>query len=154
MLNGRTCRFRAGFLTWSAVLLTTAFSASCAQRPETGAAAGPTPQAVASPASPIPWGTIEPPRQVGAPAGTPAAQKTKVPVRSFRGVGVVRSVNLAEGWFEIDHEEIEGYMPAMTMQWRVRDTAMLKSLSIGDKVDFTLEDDNGSELITEIKKAR
>jgi hypothetical protein len=57
------------------------------------------------------------------------------------------------GWFEIDHEDIEGYMPAMKMQWRVRDKALLNSLSGGDKVDFTLEDDNGSELITGIKKA-
>ena len=44
-------------------------------------------------------------------------------------------------------------MPAMKMQWRVRDKALLNSLSGGDKVDFTLEDDNGSELITDIKKA-
>ena len=44
-------------------------------------------------------------------------------------------------------------MPAMKMQWRVRDKALLKSLSAGDKVDFTLEDDNGSELITGSKKA-
>ena len=145
-------RVRACLLKGSVFVLTATLSLSCAQRPQSGAAT-PTPQAAASPAPPIPWATIQPPAQVGAPAGTPAAQQTRLPVRTFRGRGVVRSVNLEEGWFEIEHEEIEGYMPAMQMQWRVRDKAMLKSLSAGDKVDFTLKEDNGSELITELKKA-
>ena len=154
MPNSLTFKPRTDFLKWPVLWLAAALSVSCAQRPEAGAAADPTPQAAASPAPPIPWGTIQPPAQVGVPAGTPAAQQTRAPVRTFRGKGVVRSVNLAEGWFEIDHEDIEGYMPAMKMQWRVRDKALLKPLSAGDKVEFTLEDDNGSELIVELKKAR
>lgn len=136
------------------VVLVLTLSAACAGRPQEGATAGPTPQAAASPASPIPWGTIEPPRQVGVPAGTPGAQPTRLPVRTFRGKGVVRSVNVKEGWFEIDHEDIEGYMPAMRMQWKVRDGAMLNSLAAGDKVEFTLQDDNGSELVIELKKTQ
>jgi hypothetical protein len=31
--------------------------------------------------------------------------------------------------------------------------SMLKSVGVGDKVDFTVEDDNGNEVITELKKS-
>ncbi len=54
---------------------------------------------------------------------------------------------------EIDHEEIKDFMPAMQMEWSVRDRSMLKSVRVGDKVNFTVEDDNGNEVITELKKA-
>jgi Cu/Ag efflux protein CusF len=38
------------------------------------------------------------------------------------------------------------------MEWSVKDRAMLKSVRVGDRVDFTVEDDNGSEVVTELKK--
>ncbi|HEX7313895.1 MAG TPA: copper-binding protein [Pyrinomonadaceae bacterium] len=152
MLKSPTSRPGAALSALAVFVLMLA--SACAGRPQEGAAAGPTPQAAASPAPPIPWGTIEPPKQVGVPAGTPASQQTRAPVRTFHGTGVVRSVNLKEGWFEIDHEDIEGYMAAMRMQWKVRDVSMLNSVSAGDKVEFTLEEDNGSELVIELKKAR
>jgi Cu(I)/Ag(I) efflux system protein CusF len=118
-------------------------------------AAQPTPQAGAAP-SPVPWKTIEPPAQVGAPAAagtTPQARQTPAAVKSYNGGGVVRLVNLEEGWLEIDHEEIKGFMAAMQMEWSVRDKALLKSVRVGDRVNFTVEDDNGTEVITELKKA-
>jgi Cu/Ag efflux protein CusF len=134
-----------------ALLLTTlaALSASCAREPQTTNASA-TPQAAASP---VPWKTIEPPAQVGAPSGTPRAQQTPAGARSYNGVGVVRLINLEEGWLEIDHEEIKGFMAAMQMEWSVRDKALLKSVRVGDRVNFTVEDDNGTEVITELKKA-
>lgn len=154
MLNSPRFKPCAIFLKGLVCVLLATLSASCGGRqPQEGTAAGPTPQAAASPAQPIPWGTIQPPAQVSIPAGTPSAPTKRLPVKTFRGTGLVRSINLAEGWFEIDHEEIEGYMPAMKMQWRVKDKALLNAVSIGDKVDFTLEDDNGSEIITGLKKA-
>jgi Cu/Ag efflux protein CusF len=131
--------------------LIVALSASCAQRPPAGAAAEPTPPAANSSASPIPWKTIEPPAQAGAPASTPPPPPS-APVRTFSGVGVIRSINLKEGWFEIDHEEIAGFMGAMQMEWSVKDRSMLKSVGVGDKVNFTVEDDNGSEVVTELKR--
>jgi Cu/Ag efflux protein CusF len=144
--NGAQCRSAAGLLLTACVLVL-ALSASCARREQERAKAEPTPQ---SGASPIPWGTIEPPRQVGVASGTP---QPRLPVRTFRGKGTVRLINLEEGWVEIDHEEIENFMPAMQMEWSVKDRSMLKSVSVGDRVDFTLEDDNGSEVVTELKRA-
>jgi Cu/Ag efflux protein CusF len=141
----------AGSLKWILGVLMAALCISCGSQPQDGRAVEPTPTAGAA-ASPIPWATIEAPTQVGIPAGTPKAQQ-RSPVRTHSGTGVIRSVNLNEGWFEIEHEEIEGYMPAMRMQWSVRDRSVLKSVQPGDKVDFKLEEDNGSEIITELKKA-
>lgn len=147
MLNSPTSRPGAGLL--AGLVLLASLSVSCAQRPETGTAAGPTPTPAASP---IPWATIQPPAQVSLPAGTPQTQPRSA-VRTFSGVGVIRSINLKEGWFEIDHEEIAGFMPAMQMQWSVKPVSMLKPLNVGDRVNFTVADDNGSEVVTEIKRA-
>ncbi|HJQ32087.1 MAG TPA: copper-binding protein [Pyrinomonadaceae bacterium] len=133
-----------------AAALAAALSVACARGPQTQNAAAPTPQAAASP---VPWKTIEPPAQVGAPSGSPRAQQTPAGVKSYNGVGVVRLINLEEGWLEIDHEEIKGFMAAMQMEWSVRDKALLKSVRVGDRVNFTVEDDNGTEVITELKKA-
>lgn len=128
-------------------------SASCGrQQPPAGKAGEPTPQAATSAASPIPWKTIEPPTQVGIPTNSPKPYQPSA-VRTFSGTGVIRSIYLEQGWFEIDHEDITGYMPAMRMQWYVKDKSMLKSVRVGDKVDFKVEDNNGSELIIELQKA-
>jgi Cu/Ag efflux protein CusF len=145
-------------------------SVSCGQQPQAENAPTPTPQAATASASPIPWATIEPPAQggtaeppargattepsaqVSAPVATPKARKSSN-AKSYSGTGVVRLINLEEGWLEIDHEEIKGFMPAMQMEWSVIDREMLKRVSVGDKVNFTVEDDNGTEFITELKKA-
>lgn len=145
-------RLKVGLPTWPALLiLVAALSVACGPRPQAGNATAPTPQPAAASASPIPWKTIEPPPQVGAPAGATKAQE-RTPVRTFNGAGVIRSVNLNDGWFEIDHEDIAGYMPAMRMQWSVKDKSMLNSVRAGDRVNFKLREDNGSEVITELKK--
>jgi Cu/Ag efflux protein CusF len=130
-----------------------ALSVSCGEQPRAENASVPTPRAANASASPIPWATIEPPAQVSAPAGTPNEQRPSA-VKSYSGTGVVRLINLKEGWLEIDHEEIKDFMPAMQMEWSVKDRAMLKLVRVGDKVNFTIEDDNGSEVITGLKKVR
>jgi len=135
-----------------------ALSASCGQESQNGAAET-NQQAAKSSPSPIPWATIEPPKppaQDAVPAGTPQAAQPYVRragAKSYAGVGVVRLINLNEGWLEIDHEEIKGFMPAMQMEWSVTDREMLKSIQVGDKVNFVVEDNNGTQVITELKKA-
>lgn len=153
MPNRQQPNARAGFPVWLLASLALALCVACGGgKPEAvPPAASPTPQAGAS-SSPIPWRTIEPPAQVGLPAGT-SKPLERSPVKTFAGVGVVRSVHLEQGWFEIDHEDIPDYMPAMRMQWTVRDRSLLKTVNAGDRVNFTLEDDNGSEVVTALKKA-
>src|SRR5438270_664131 len=52
--------------------------------------------------------------------------------------GKVVAVDRAKGELTIDHEEIVGYMPAMTMPYALRDDDALKVVDVGDRVQATL----------------
>jgi protein SCO1/2 len=56
----------------------------------------------------------------------------------FQVKGIVISVRPKEKAVEIKHEEIPGYMPAMTMPFDVRDTNELAGLEPGDSVAFRM----------------
>ena len=60
-------------------------------------------------------------------------------------------INLKEGWVEINHEEIEGLMPAMQMEWPVQPRSLMNSILVGDKVEFTVVETGKGEIITAIK---
>jgi protein SCO1/2 len=51
----------------------------------------------------------------------------------------VREVLLEDHQVVIEHDEIEGLMPAMTMSFDVPDHAVLEKLSAGQAIDFTVE---------------
>lgn len=53
--------------------------------------------------------------------------------------GVVRDVLPAEGQVVIEHEEVPGLMPAMTMSFDVPDRALLATLAPGQTIDFQIE---------------
>ena len=52
----------------------------------------------------------------------------------------------------IQHEEIPGYMPAMTMPFRTPDTAAVAQLSPGDLIAFTFHVTHDSAWITDIRR--
>jgi protein SCO1/2 len=56
----------------------------------------------------------------------------------FEGGGVVRGVLPEERQITIEHSEIEGLMPAMTMSFDVAAPALLQGLAPGDYVEFHL----------------
>ena len=58
--------------------------------------------------------------------------------------GVVEDVNREYGQVLIDHEDIEGLMPAMTMSFDVTDAAVLDGLERGQAIDFVVEFDGRS----------
>ncbi len=58
---------------------------------------------------------------------------TNYPVR-----GIIRELPPDGQKVVIKHEEVPGYMPAMTMPFSVRDRALLQGLKIGDTVRFRL----------------
>jgi len=62
-------------------------------------------------------------------------------VRRHEGLGVVREVRPEWGQVVIAHEDIEGLMPAMTMNFDVPDAALLESLEKGQRIRFALEAD-------------
>ncbi len=83
----------------------------------------------------------------------PASQTaTPVATKLYYSTGVVRNTNPSFPSVELAHDEIKGLMPAMQMEFYVKDKKMLEGLKPGTKVNFTLEDKGGAELIVEITK--
>src|SRR5262245_16298732 len=66
----------------------------------------------------------------------PATQRTNQQV--FQVKGVVLEVSPKEKSVRIRHEEVPGYMPAMTMPFDVKDTNELAGLAPGDAVSFRM----------------
>ena len=73
-------------------------------------------------------------------------------IKLFNGKGVVTKINLELGSVELDHEKIEGAMPAMIMEFYVKEKGEIEVLKVGDKVEFVLEENFGQEKIISIKK--
>lgn len=65
--------------------------------------------------------------------------------------GVVRDVNLEYGQVLIEHEDIPGLMPGMTMSFDVPDRALLEGLARGQAIEFTVEFDGHSYRVVEAR---
>ncbi len=88
--------------------------------------------------------------QTNAPAPTgPAAA---VASNSYEGVGVVKAIDLKGPAIEIDHQDIEGLMPAMQMEFPVTDASLLNGIAVNDRIDFTIEAAKGQMKVSAIKK--
>lgn len=87
-----------------------------------------------------------------------AVQNTVLPendnIKTYQGKGIVTKINFKLGSVELDHEEIKGSMPAMIMEFYVKEKSELEVLKIGDKVDFILEENRGQEKLISIKKIK
>jgi Cu/Ag efflux protein CusF len=68
------------------------------------------------------------------------------------GVGKVIALVPESQQIVIDHEEIKGFMDAMTMGYTVSSTSLLKGLKPGDKVRFAIDTDKLA--ITRIEKLK
>jgi Cu(I)/Ag(I) efflux system protein CusF len=97
--------------------------------------------------SPTPL-TAGSPTPLTGPAGFPAPVMNK----SYPGTGVVALINKKEGWIEINHDDIKDLMPAMQMEFNVKDGALLDKVNVGDRVDFTIVETEKGEYLTEIKR--
>ena len=75
-----------------------------------------------------------------------------VATTTYDGVGVVKATDLKRPSIEIDHQEIKGLMPAMTMEFYVKDKSLLDGLKLGDHIEFTIENGVGGVKITSIKR--
>jgi Cu/Ag efflux protein CusF len=73
---------------------------------------------------------------------------------NYNGKGVVTKIDLKLVSVGLDHEKIEGLMPAMSMEFFVKEKSELEKLKVGDKVEFVVEYKDGQETITSIKKTQ
>ena len=80
-------------------------------------------------------------RPTGAAEGAPqmmAQAQQNEPRKVFRGVGIVTAIEPA-GSLTINHEPIEGLMPAMEMMFQVSPRTLANSVRPGDKIEFSVE---------------
>lgn len=72
--------------------------------------------------------------------------------KSVTGVGTVISVRPDRQQVVLEHGEIEGFMDAMTMGYRVAPASLLKTVKAGDRVRFTI--DTEARAITKIDRLK
>jgi Cu/Ag efflux protein CusF len=73
--------------------------------------------------------------------------------KPYPATGVVALINKKEGWIEINHDEIKDLMPAMQMEFWVKDKSLLDKVKVGDRVDFIIVETKKGEYLTEIKRS-
>lgn len=73
--------------------------------------------------------------------------------RAFTTAGVIKSFGPARTFVNIAHDDIPGYMAAMTMAFEPRNAAQLSGLAAGDKVTLAFtETDDGRRLLDRITR--
>ena len=81
-----------------------------------------------------------------------AGLKPSTLAKSVNGVGKIVAVMPQSQEVVIDHEEIKGFMDAMTMGYKLTSPAQLQGLKPGDVVNFSI--DTGKRVITKIDKSK
>jgi Cu/Ag efflux protein CusF len=74
--------------------------------------------------------------------------------RQYRAEGVVRAVLPEVGVIVITHDEIPGYMPPMTMGFRMTSPTISDAVQVGDAVRFTLVGTPPNLAISAVEKLR
>jgi len=83
------------------------------------------------------------------PASGPAAA---VQTTQYKGEGMVKALNPNAPSIEINHGDIDGFMPAMQMEYPVNDAKLLNGLAINDRIEFTVENAPEGAKVVAIKK--
>ena len=75
----------------------------------------------------------------GSPAGASPGPAEAEPGKRYVGSGVLLSVDARLGRVVIDHEEIEGFMAAMTMSFAVEPPELARGLPLDARVRFVID---------------
>ncbi|MEY3282061.1 MAG: hypothetical protein RIR86_74 [Acidobacteriota bacterium] len=82
----------------------------------------------------------------GVASSCKSSEPAKPEVREYSLKGRVESIDLAKKRAVIAHEDIPGYMNAMTMGFQIPDEQTLKSLKSGDQIEARLIFDSRTNL--------
>lgn len=76
--------------------------------------------------------------------------------QSATSTGEVKKIDEAAGKISIRHAPIKEFdmEDPMTMVYRVKDPAMLKSVKVGEKIKFDADRANGAFTVTKIERAK
>jgi Cu(I)/Ag(I) efflux system protein CusF len=85
------------------------------------------------------------------PAGTRAAASS-APRQTYSTRGKVRAIGERKDNITIAHEDIPGYMKAMTMMFEVEKAEILSDVKVDDQVSFTFSDRDGRLYVESITR--
>jgi len=80
----------------------------------------------------------EPPPASEAPPPIEIASVQSTNLRTFYVKGVIKAIDQAQNEVTVKHEEVPGFMPAMTMPFEVKDQAELDGLAVDDEIVFRM----------------
>ncbi len=78
-----------------------------------------------------------------------AGRPSGVASATYSANGVVKSIDTSDKSILIKHEDIPGYMKAMTMLFELRDLEQVKGLAAGDSITFTFTDEGSGKLVVQ-----
>ncbi len=81
------------------------------------------------------------------------ADKSEGEAKVYSTRGILKSFGPDKKYASIAHEDIPGYMSAMTMSFEPQNPAQFDGLNPGDKVEFSFKPEGGKHILTAIKKA-
>lgn len=84
-------------------------------------------------------------------SGTSAASKSTT-AKVYEVTGKVVSLDPAKKVVSLDHEDIPGFMKAMTMEFPVADAKLLDGMKAGDAVRGKITAEGGSYAVTSLDK--
>ena len=89
------------------------------------------------------------------PAKPTAIDDKAAPAKVPMTEGEIKKVDKDGGKVTIKHGEIKNLdMPGMTMVFRVKDSAMLDQIKVGDKINFSADKINGNFTVTKMEAAK
>ncbi|GIV61995.1 MAG: hypothetical protein KatS3mg044_0861 [Rhodothermaceae bacterium] len=71
---------------------------------------------------------------------------------NYTAAGIVRNITPSRDFVILEHEEIPGFMSAMTMPFALRDTTVLRGIQRGDRVRFTLVVEGNTAYISALER--
>jgi protein SCO1/2 len=72
--------------------------------------------------------------------------------RHYDARGIIRGFAPDRRAIDVEHEDIRGFMPSMTMPFSVRDSKQIAGMRIGDAISFRLTVTNNDSWIDQIKR--
>jgi Cu(I)/Ag(I) efflux system protein CusF len=88
-------------------------------------------------------------------SGMPMGKNMPCSNQTAQGTGVVEAVNTAKGTVTIKHQAIASiHWPAMTMTFKADPPSLLRTVKVGEKVNFTLHPADIHSTVTAIASAK
>lgn len=96
-------------------------------------------------------------QETAAPAkedmGSMEMNEPAVAAGPIRSTGIVTAVDAAAGTISLDHESIQAInWPAMSMQFRAEDPAILQGIAVGNHVTFELKSATETGVVTMVQE--